>query len=338
MNKPLNLKKSSIAFGVPILFIGLIIVIAKSSIFETHANNLAAAITFDLLITIPVIYYLLIRKMTILKTSVLFFLIIGLLICSTILPPENHYYLNIFKTWIFPLIELSIISYIIYKLKKVSKSYRLNKKESIDFYSTLKTTCYDILPKKLVMPFVTEIAVFYYGFIHWKKRELKQNEFSYHKESGTITLLIAIIFIVGIETVVIHIMLSKWSNISAWIFTLLSIYSAIQLFGFLKSMPKRPITIENDKLFLRYGIMAETTIDLINIDRVEISSKDIEVNKETRKLSFLGEIESHNIIVHLKKENTLSGLYGIKRTYKNLVLHVDNKIEFAHQLTNVLKQ
>ena len=41
-------------------------------------------------------------------------------------------------------------------------------------------------------------------------------------------------------------------------------------------------------------------------------SKDIEFNKETRKLSPLGELESHNIIIRLNKENTLIGLYGMK--------------------------
>jgi hypothetical protein len=103
-----------------------------------------------------------------------------------------------------------------------------------------------------------------------KKRELKENEFSYHKDSGTITLLIAIIFIVAIETLVLHILLTKWSSLVAWILTFLSIYSGIQIFGFLKSMFKRPISIENNKLFLRYGIMNETTIDLKNIDNIEI--------------------------------------------------------------------
>ena len=157
------------------------------------------------------------------------------------------------------------------------------------------------------------------------KRKLNENEFSYHKDSGTISLLIAIIFIVAIETVVLHILLQKWNVTVAWILTFLSIYSGIQLLGFLKSMSKRPILIKDDKLYLKYGIMKETTIDLKSIDSIEISSKDIELNKETRKISFLGELESHNIIIRLKKENELTGLYGMKRKYKNLVLHVDKK-------------
>jgi len=302
-----------------------------------NPNSISIGITFDLLLTVPVVYFLLIRKTKIPKTTVVPFLFIGMIVCSIILPHQNQYYLDFFKTWILPAVELAIVAYVIYKVSKAIKSYKLNKNESIDFFTTLKDTCYEILPKSMVIPVVTEIAVFYYGFIYWKKRKLNENEFSYHKDSGTISLLIAIILIVAIETVVLHSLLSKWSNIAAWILTFLSIYSGIQLFGFLKSMYKRPISIQNDKLFLRYGIMNETIIDLIDIDSIEVSSKDIELNKETRKLSFLGELENHNIVIHLKVENTLTGLYGIKRKYKNLAFHVDKKIKFKNQINKALQ-
>lgn len=311
--------------------------ITKSSLFQMNPDYLAIGITFDLLLTVPFIYFLLIRKTNIPKTTVVPFIILGVVLCSIILPSENQQYLNLFKTWILPIIELSVLSYVIYNVRKGIKSYKQKKDLSFDFFTTLKNTCYEILPKNVVIPVVTETAVFYYGFIYWKKRELKENEFSYHKDSGTITLLIAIIFIIAIETVVLHILLTKWSSLAAWILTFLSIYSGIQIFGFVKSMFKRPISIENNKLFLRYGIMNETTIELKKIDNIEISSKDIELNKETRKLSFLGDLESHNIIIHLKEENELIGLYGIKRGYKNLALYVDNKVEFKNRINNALQ-
>ena len=257
-------------------------------------------------------------------------------ICSIILPLENQYYLNLFKTWLLPIVELSVLSFVIYNIRKGIKSYKRKKEFSIDFFTTLKNTCYEILPKKAVIPVVTEIAVFYYGFLYWKKKKLKANEFSYHKNSGTITLLIAIILIVTIETVAFHSLLAKWSNIAAWVFTSLSIYSGFQLFGFLKSMFKRPILIENGKLFLRYGIMNETTITIKNIDSIEVTSKGIKFNKETRKLSFLGELESHNVVIHLKEENILIGLYGIKRKFKTLALHVDDKIKFSNTINSII--
>ncbi len=333
MIKTKNLQRNLITFGIPALIIALMVLITKISIFQLNPNYLAIGITFDLLFTVPFLYFLLIRKSDIPKTTVVPFLILGVIISSAILPSENQQYLNRFKIWILPIIELSILSYVIYNVRKVIKDYKQKKEYSFDFFTTLKNTCYEMLPKNVVIPVVTEIAVFYYGFIYWKKRELKENEFSYHKNSGTISLLIAIICIVTIETFVLHILLTKWSNLAAWILTFLSIYSGIQIFGFLKSMSKRPISIENNKLFIRYGIMTETTIDLKNIICIKISSKDIELDNETRKLSFLGELESHNVIIHLKKEYELIGLYGVKRKYKNLAIYVDDKVDFKNHIS-----
>jgi hypothetical protein len=280
---------------------------------------------------------LLIRKTSIPKTTLVPFLIFGVIICSFILPIEHQNYLSLFKIWVLPVVELSILSFVIFNVRKGIKRFRLNKNESFDFFTTLKSTCYEILPRGIVMPVVTEMAVFYYGFLNWRKRELKNNEFTYHKDSGTIALLIVVIFIVAIETFVIHILVQRWNNTVAWILTFLSIYSAIQILGLLRSMPKRPISIENAKLYLRYGIMNETTIEFNNIESVELSSKDIVSTKGIRRLSILGELESHNLVIRLKEENILYGLYGIKREYKVLALYVDNKEEFQNQVNKYIQ-
>ncbi len=338
MNKTVNLQKNFIIFGIPLLIMGLMVLIAQSALFQNNAENLAIGITVDLLFTVPLVYFLLIRKTTIPKTTVVPFLILGIVICSLILPAENQQYLALFKTYVLPIVELSVLAYVVYNVRKAIKSYRLKGSLSVDFFTTLKNTCSEILPKNAVIPVVTEIAVFYYGFIYWKKRELKDNEFSYHKDSGTTALLAAIIFVVAIETVVAHILLAKWSGIAAWAFTSLSIYSGFQLFGFLKSMLKRPISIEKDQLVLRYGIMSEAVIDFENIENIEISSKELELDKETRKLSFLGNLEGHNVIIRVKAINTITRLYGTKRTFKTIVLHVDDKAEFKRRMDAVMLQ
>jgi len=329
MRKTINFQRNAIIFGIPLLIIGVMIFIAKSSLFQLNPDNFSIGITIDLLFIVPIIYFLLIRKTNIPKTTVVTFLILGIVICSIILPSENQYYLTLFKTWVLPILELSLLSYVIYKMRNGIKLYKLEKDGSYDFFTTLKNTCYHILPKKVVTPVVTEIAVLYYGFIYWKKRKLEENEFSYHKDSGTVALLVITIFIVVVETVVLHILLVKWSSITAWVLTIISIYSALQIFGFLKSISKRPISIEGEKLFLRYGIMNETTVDLNDIDSIEVSSKEIELTEGTRKLSVLGALESHNVVIRLKSENVLSGLYGFKKKFKTLLLHVDNKADFV---------
>ncbi len=337
MHKTITIQKGLMIFGIPLLIITAMVLIGKSTPFLAAPNTLSFAITLDLLLTSPIIYFLLIRKTSIPKITVVPLLILGVVICSFILPLENQYYLSLFKTWILPVIEIFILVFVTYNIVKAIQLYKLNKKkESFDFFTVLKSTCYNILPKVAVLPVVTEIAVFYYGFINWKKRQLKPNEFSYHKDSGTVGLLIAILFLVAIETVAFHLLLSKWNTTAAWVFTGISIYSGIQILGFLKSMLKRPIVIEGDVLYLRYGIMNETTINVQDVESIELSTKDIELNKTTRKLSFLGDLEGHNLVIKLKNEHTLIGLYGAKKTYNVLALHIDKKQEFKDRIIDVI--
>jgi hypothetical protein len=334
--KIIHSQRYFLIFGIPVLIIASMIFLASSNAFKQNSNSLAIGITLDLIVTVPFLYYLFIRKTQIPKTTIVPFIILGMVICSFILPVENQQYLSLFKTWVFPVIELSVIIYVIYNVKKGIQSYQHKKEETLDFFTRLKNTCYEILPKRAVIPVVTEIAVFYYGFFHWKKNVLKENEFSYHKNSGSITLLVALLLIIAVETVTLHVLLAKWSSNVAWILTLLSIYSGFQIFGFLKSMPQRPIRIEKDKLILRYGIMVEAVIPIKDINYIEVSSRDIELDTETRKLSFLGALESHNIILHLKEENSLIGLYGMQRKFKRLAFFIDQKAVFKDQLNAIL--
>ncbi|UZO79176.1 hypothetical protein NBT05_09355 [Aquimarina sp. ERC-38] len=308
-------------------------VLIKSSIYTAYANSISLGITIDLLIFPPLLYFLVIIKTKIPKISVIPFLVFSMVLCYSILPTQDHRYLDFFKNWLFPVIEVGVVTFIIVSVRKVIKKYK-GKKNSInvDFFTTLKETCYEMLPRKLVMPFVTEIAVFYYGFVYWKKRTLQENDYSYHKDSGTLTLLVAFVFIIGIETFVFHIKLSEWNNIVAWILTSLSVYSAIQIFGFLKSMLKRPISFNQGKLYLKYGIMSECTIQLEDIESIELSTKEIQSDEETQRLSIFGELEGHNIILILKKEYELIRLYGIKRKFKVLALYVDDKNGFLNRV------
>lgn len=329
MDRTINLQKYLLAFGIPALLTGFMVLIVNMPLFGRYPEKLAKGITFDLLMTIPIIYFLLIRKTNIPKTSVIAILILGVTIGSSILPSENQQYLHLFKTWALPGVEIIVLFLTLYNLKKGIKTYRQNRIQSSDAFSKIKAVCNALLPRKIAGFLAFETAAVYYGFIHWKKVELKKNEFFYHKNSATISTLGAFIFIIGIETVVFHILLEKWNSVVAWIFTFLSIYTVIQLFGFLKSMTKRPITINKGRLSLNYGIMNQSVIDIEQISSIEIISKEVEYKKEIRKFSFL---DSPNIIIKLNKKNTLDGLYGIKREFTGIAVYVDNPQELKDAL------
>jgi len=319
------------------MFSGAIVLI-KSPSFKLEPDLLSLGITVDLLLTIPIVYFLLIRKTQIPKTTVLPVMVLGIVIGTYALPESNQTYVDLFKTWIVPVIEVSVLTWLILKVRGAIKKYSHRKHLSQDFYTTLIETCYEVLPKKLVLPLATEVAVIYYGFINWSTKTLDENEFTYHKNSGSPALFGAFIFILAIETTVIHLILGRWSEIAAWVLTSLSIYAVIQVLGFAKSLARRPIIVHEERLILRYGILNETEIDFEDIDSVQLSQKPLEKDEHIRSLSPLGELEPHNVIIYLKKENRLHGLYGLKKNYKILAFHIDNVTEFKKQMDIALQQ
>ncbi|MEQ9230899.1 MAG: hypothetical protein RIF46_09445, partial [Cyclobacteriaceae bacterium] len=146
------------------------------------------------------------------------------------------------------------------------------------------------------------------------------------------------IIIIVIETIALHFLLAQWTMTAAWILTGLSIYTAVQVLGFAKALERRPITITEKELLLRYGIMNESQISISDIESVVLSSTELEKDKLSKKLSPLGELESHNIIINLKRENTLIGLYGIKKKFKTIGLHIDEPSDFKEKIENVMQQ
>lgn len=335
MTNTFQINRQLIALGIPFVIIFFLVFLTKSPIFNSNPSIFSLAITLDFLLTVPIIYYLLIKKTKIPGTTVVPILIASLMVGTYTLPIENQYYLNLFKTWILPVIEILLLTFIFIKVRISVKKYKQKNQLYRDFFTSLKETCSELIPQKIVPLIATEIAVIYYGFINWKKLTPKENEFTYHKNSGIPVFLGTFIFIIAIETFAMHLLIARWSNTAAWILSGLSVYTSIQILGFLRSLSQRPIRIENDRLIIRHGILAESEIKFNEIESVVLSKSHIEFNNLT-KLSPFGILESYNVIIKMNKENVLSGLYGTKKKFTNLAMYIDNGEEFKNKIDAVL--
>ena len=118
----------------------------------------------------------------------------------------------------------------------------------------------------------------------------------------------------------------------AWVMSGLSIYSGIQLLGLARSMGKRPIHLEGDRLELRYGIFGEASIPLENIQQVKFINGELSPGKKVVKLSPLGSLESPNVVLYLDSSHVLHRFYGIKRSFDAIALYVDEKEHFKRTL------
>lgn len=335
-------------FGLPMVLL-LVLVLLMKYAFLMKQEVMSYAVSIDLLLTVPAVYCLLIYKTNIPKTTTVPAIIIGFLLGTFFLPKESQTLLVFFKRWCLPLIEAAVLVFVIAKLLKSIKVYRrlrtnnsearkptITEDKVASFYSLVYHATSDVLPERIARPLATEIAVLYYGFFSWKKRQLKDNMFSYHKKSGTDALLGVFIFTIAIETLAVHLLLERWNIYAAWILTGLSIYTMIQTWGFLRSLAKIPICLDKNELILNYGIMNTANIPYTDIDAVSLSRKSLKEEGMAVTLSFLGELEKHNVVIKLKKECTLIGLYGRKKRFTKIGLHIDEPDDFTKKLTELI--
>jgi len=321
VTRNINFKTEVLPFLIPLLLLGVLVSTSKLSAFRADPSLISIGITIDALLTVPLIYFFLIRKKKISKHTVVIAFLIGLFVCYKVIPQEHQIILPVLSTWLLPILVVGIVTYMLINFRKARLNYKLNKDKQIDFYTTVKTVACDLLPNLIARIIATEIAVLYYGIIHWKRHSLDKGEFSIHKKSASISIFLGIMLIIGVETTVFHYILEQEGNPKAWLITFLSIYSLLQILGFLKSIMKRPIAFKENLLHLRYGILKETTIKLSNVKSIVLSSKNN--HHGIRKLSIFGKYESTNVILTLKMPETLNSLYGFKKNFTKISIHVD---------------
>lgn len=335
-----RLKNINLNLLFPILLVGFLIALCRSQIFSSNPEQLAIAVTLDFIITLPLIYFLSIRNSQIPKFTVFTVFIIAFLSAGFILPQEHQSFYQLLKRFLLPAVEIAVIGFILFKVRALTIELKKQPGKSTDFYDTLSLATQNIFPGRIGQLLATEIAVIYYALRLKKNPSLSESQFSYNKKSGIISIISILLLLILVETFVIHLVVEKWSVALAWILTFFSAYACLQVLALLRSMSARLIEIDEDNqvLKLRYGFFAQTYIPFKLIDRIEESRKFLDSDSPIVKLSTLGSIDSHNLILHAKEELTIHKIYGMKKHFKALAFFIDEKEKFVTLLYGLLEK
>mgnify|MGYP000040927686 CR=1 FL=1 len=302
-----------------IVLLALVFLLLKPVVFSGSESAMYMAITVDLLLTLPVVYFFTIRKTSIPNISVVPVFIVGLVLGSLLIPLDYQGGINLAQTWVLPVVELTVISLVSYKVIALRKQFKRTD-GGLDFMDRLRMAVTDTVPIQLVGALTTEVSMFYYALISWKKPILNSKEYSYHRNNASIAMLYALLLAILVETIAIHFILIQWSNALAWVFSALSVYTGLQVFALIKSIPRRPITLNGNQLVIRNGLLGDCRVELNNIAQMEVFRNDLpEAYDKMKKLSLF----EQNLVFHFKDEITIVGLYGIRRKVKALAFYAD---------------
>jgi len=329
----------SLPVTVPFLMIASLIVLMQSNFFIAQPNLMSKAITIDLLLVVPLVYFFIIRKRNIPNITAVSMFVLGMIVLSYFLPKEHQQWLELAKTYLVPVLELGIVGLVVYKFVQLSKAYRKKKDNSQDFHRILKQAASQVFPKKFASLVVAEISMIYYAFIQWRVKKRTEHEFTYHEKNALTSIIAGFTLIIIAETIGLHSWLVTWNVTVGWIISFLSAYTALQFFALIKSILMRPIAIDMDKkkLHLKFGYFTDLLISTSQIKSVELHSKDLLDDKSVLPFSPLGGLGEHNLILHFTGEIQFAGMYGIKRKAKSIALFIDQKDRFKKKVEELIE-
>jgi len=327
-NKP-NWK---LAIGIPLFIFLTCFIITLCPKFKLNQALFSNAILIDLLITAPLAYFLVIRKTATPKLTVTRVFIAGLIVAGWILNAKSNT-LQTIKLWISPFIEAVVIFFIGRKFYIANKRSKQSGQYDTDFLIYCRTIIAEVTGNEKAANIISsEIAVLYFAFIAGKNKNIDyRTKFTSYKENGIIAVLALVLFIFLIETAGVHFLLNVWSSKAAWIVTVLSLYTCMQLYAHIKAIKARPVKLGDDGLEIHNGFAGDAFIEYNAIEKIELSNKT-PVDRATIKIALIKGFENHNCVIYLKQSIAVIKMFGIKKSADTILFFVDRPKDFISSL------
>lgn len=330
---------SQYPFLIPLAIMLFSLVLTETRWMQQYPQ-LSVGITYDLTLVAPMLYLWAIWRKSIPKITVVPIFIIGLLATFQILPEDQWQQARWLQQVVLPVVELAVIGVIGYKVVKAIKVYqRLNATNQPDVYALLQQTAQQVVKRKRIAHILaTELGMMYYGLLSWKK-PAPSGDYTSYKTNGSTALLAVIIFLVLVETIVLHLVLLSWQPVVAWVIFALSLYTILQLFAHGKALRRRFTRIGPTAVHLANGLAADATIPLDMISAVNVNTNSIDTHGgQLRKVALLGDLEPHNVVFYLTSPIAIQQLYGLQKRGDVIACFVDEPAAFVEEITERLAE
>ena len=319
-----------LAIGLPLFVFAACFCITLTPVFKRSSSFLSNAIVLDLLVTAPLVYFLVIRKTSVPAITVFRVFILGLLLAGFILNSHSNTLLHVIKTWVSPFVEAAVIFFIGRKFYVANKQAKQDSRHGVDFLPYCRMVMQKVLGNKKAGNIISsEMAVFYYAFIGMKNKAIDyETKFSSYKQNGILVVLGAILFLFLIEATAVHFLLVRWNPTAAWIIFGLSAYSCLQLFAHIRAVVARPITVNECAVEIHNGLAGDASIAFDIIERIELNNK-LPQEHNAIKIALINGLENHNCIIYLKQPLEVTKVFGIKKQADAVLFFVDRPKEFV---------
>jgi hypothetical protein len=296
--------------------------IVRTPLFDRAPDMGAFGVTFDLCVTIPVLYYLLVVRRGA-HPATLIPVFGGGMVLARLLVPRGHQEFLHSLTPLASALELVLLAVVFTRARRLSSVLRAA--DAADPVEKIRLACEGIFgPGRLAGFLTAEVAILWFALFSWRRRPGRGVTF--YRESGWPTVLGVLFLLIAGEGFGAHMLLSKWSVRAAWTFTALDVYSVLWLLGDFQALRLRPATFDGEVLRLRLGMRWSARIDAPNILSVtRLSPGDFPKTRDTLRFSMLDE---PRYAITFREPVPFRGIAGLERKVRAVGVLPDDAAAF----------
>jgi hypothetical protein len=292
-------------YPLALLIVGTCAFIARSRAFALNPDVAAWGITFDLTITIPLLFWFFVVRPGKAKPLTLApVFIVGTLLATMLLPKTNQQFVQQLRMLV-PLAEIVLVLAFLQRARRMKLEHAL-------------------AGEGLVAEIIgSELAMLYFAFRGWGKEPeaVDGRPFTVHERSGWSSIVACIIVLIVAEGIGMHFLIGRWNANAAWVWTLMDLWAIVWLLGDYQALRLRRSFIDGDTLHLRYGMRWSVDVPLASIVSVE------EVRGEWKKQRGILKValfDDPKWLITLAAPITAKGMAGLRKEIHGIALLADD--------------
>ncbi len=292
------------------------------------------AVTLDLTLVVPALYWLLvIRPAGAAIGRVVAVFVLSFIGARFVLLPGQREYLMYVRFLGVPA-ELAAIAYIVIKVRRASRGFR-SAAAHADVPERIEAALADAFPYRAVGRLIgTEITVLYYALFSWGRPPHVPegaDAFTFHRRSGLIALLSAVIGAAVVELFVMHLVVHAFSPRWAWALSFVSAIGVLWLIGFTRAIVLRPVLVTTQGVLVRSGIQWTVALPFAALDRVDTGHVKAPAGRVADHLRIGGSGRA-SAMIHLREPVGATGIYGRRKQVRTISMALDDPAAFADAL------
>jgi hypothetical protein len=314
------------------IYVTALAIVGQLPRLETGADAVAIGLTFDLVVVVPLAFYVLVvrpQRWPIVSLAPVF--ILSLLAASRVLPAGQQQTLRLFEALAVP-IELGLLGWIGWRAARAVRYARSDADR--DPLERIRCAALELTHNdRAAAILATEVAVFYYAVAavaSWRARPhapAGTAAFTHHRRSGHAGIVFGLTLVMAVEGLAVHVLLQAWSALAAWIFTIGNAYGALWLIADYRTTVLRPILVSDDTVIIRAGLRCTIHVPLEQIAEVRRVKPDF--GRESLNVTFLG-TPTHWLTFAEPVE--AEGPYGLRRRVRAIGFQPDAADDFERLL------